>query len=455
MAKKKGPPYEDDPECQYVVIDTPWPDNRSGKDREPVFFNLLSLWLSLMLSPRVWPEEVYYVSTVGLHAAIHAFSWDVIAKFPQGVDLGPIFGEHRWPDILEGDVPNKRSFIFPYNYRRLGHPAEHNWTTHAPAGDPPPHFGRPPFRQPYPPGLYADHREKSCSSLALPMPEPAPVPKADEKGDVERKEDTPLSLAEERKEDRPSHYALAHHLTDDAPAPIEPPEEEKPEVELEQETHQPSSRLFVSKLDPYDEEDAATQFLKAELQDAVLSHVKAEVKAEEIPHNASPALLDTLRRYEEMLQREQAGAHEDRAVTKQEPGTVKQEPRAVKREPGSEAFQASDALIAAVLEHELQLARERAEMEEAQLRAAGRDRAPGSGLPVKSEPQDGRSLPRPAYNGSDPRTKPEQRAAALPLPAVSRDPRIRDPRLAASSSTKRVKTEDNGVPLKYAKKPRY
>ena len=29
------------------------------------------------------------------------------------------------------------------------------------------------------------------------MPEPPPVPKPDEKGDVERKEDTPLSLREE------------------------------------------------------------------------------------------------------------------------------------------------------------------------------------------------------------------------------------------------------------------
>lgn len=63
MPKPKGPPYTE-PGCKYVVIDNPWPGGKSGKARDARYFNYVAVWLSMILSPRVWPEELYYVSTV-------------------------------------------------------------------------------------------------------------------------------------------------------------------------------------------------------------------------------------------------------------------------------------------------------------------------------------------------------------------------------------------------------
>lgn len=65
---KRGPPYEDDPDCQYIVIDSPWVwsgcQNKAGNKRDREFFNWVAVWLSFMLSPRIFPEELYYQSTV-------------------------------------------------------------------------------------------------------------------------------------------------------------------------------------------------------------------------------------------------------------------------------------------------------------------------------------------------------------------------------------------------------
>ena len=77
MAKKKGPPYVDDPECQYVVVEAPWPDDKAGSGRDRRFFNMVAVWLSYMTNPRIWPEELYYVSTVCTRLLCHIFSWGV------------------------------------------------------------------------------------------------------------------------------------------------------------------------------------------------------------------------------------------------------------------------------------------------------------------------------------------------------------------------------------------
>ena len=76
MAKKKGPPYEDDPECQYVVIANPWPGNRSGAQRTKIYFNWVSAWLSFMFEPREKPEELYYVNTVGIFGTVESLHFE-------------------------------------------------------------------------------------------------------------------------------------------------------------------------------------------------------------------------------------------------------------------------------------------------------------------------------------------------------------------------------------------
>jgi hypothetical protein len=48
MAKKKGPPYLDDPGCKYVVIIDPW-GMESAKDRNQEDVNRLGSWIGFML----------------------------------------------------------------------------------------------------------------------------------------------------------------------------------------------------------------------------------------------------------------------------------------------------------------------------------------------------------------------------------------------------------------------
>ena len=73
MRKKKGPPYEDDPECQYVIIENPWYPKMqeiqsTGYPRKDLkYLNWIAVWLSYMFEPRQWPDELYYVSTVRSH----------------------------------------------------------------------------------------------------------------------------------------------------------------------------------------------------------------------------------------------------------------------------------------------------------------------------------------------------------------------------------------------------
>ena len=65
MPRKKGPPYENDPGCQYIVVDDPWPGDAQGKERlKTGLFNWAAVWLSWMFEPHVLPEQVFYINTV-------------------------------------------------------------------------------------------------------------------------------------------------------------------------------------------------------------------------------------------------------------------------------------------------------------------------------------------------------------------------------------------------------
>lgn len=67
MAKKKGPPYTDDPGCKYIVIDDPWPGTKQGRDRKDNFFNLVGMWVYFMLNRKDIPESIFSVNTVRGH----------------------------------------------------------------------------------------------------------------------------------------------------------------------------------------------------------------------------------------------------------------------------------------------------------------------------------------------------------------------------------------------------
>ena len=61
---RRGPPYNDDPGCQFVVIEDPWPGNAIGKDRKEFFLNYLSAWVRFMLGKEHDVECIYTVNTV-------------------------------------------------------------------------------------------------------------------------------------------------------------------------------------------------------------------------------------------------------------------------------------------------------------------------------------------------------------------------------------------------------
>lgn len=141
MAKKKGPLYEDDPGCKYIVIEDPWPGNKIGKDRDEVFWNKLGAWVFYMLDKKHDPESIFSMNTVRpilFQRRIRKVLTDnfvlwtymfqrreVIVRLPEEVDVTPLLGVHPWRRFLTRGQPsdiNRASFIFEYNYRIRGEP---------------------------------------------------------------------------------------------------------------------------------------------------------------------------------------------------------------------------------------------------------------------------------------------------------------------------------------------
>ncbi|PSR73454.1 hypothetical protein PHLCEN_2v10746 [Hermanssonia centrifuga] len=253
MPKPKGPPYVDDPECQYVVIGDPWPGGRDSSNRDARYFDKVAFWLFYMLGEQASPDTIYYVKTRN----------DLIVKFEEGVDLSGIFGMHFWPNFLTiPRPPAKFSFIFEYNYRRHGRPEFHRWAEHFPPSRPPSDWGEPPIKRPYPAPAWVSHSGLSCTEFALPIrdqeakprspsPKPPPSPKPE---NVHRRE------------------TLADLMSDESRAVQQRPGPAvglPSQVKQEPATAQPS-QLYMDKLDPYDEEDQALLALKAEPTDAPL-----------------------------------------------------------------------------------------------------------------------------------------------------------------------------------------
>lgn len=61
---KRGPPYDDDPGCKYIVIEDPWPGDKTGKSRDQKYYNFLCAWVRFMLGKAHEVECVYVVNTV-------------------------------------------------------------------------------------------------------------------------------------------------------------------------------------------------------------------------------------------------------------------------------------------------------------------------------------------------------------------------------------------------------
>ncbi|PIL36841.1 hypothetical protein GSI_00531 [Ganoderma sinense ZZ0214-1] len=199
---KRAPPYEDDPECKYIVIDDPWPGNKVGKERDALYWNYLCAWVRFMFDKKHEPECVFSVNTRN----------EVIVQLPAEADIVPILGAHPWVKVLTRGDPRDRdrvSHVFEYDYRMKGEPGNHNWlANHATTtGDPPPHL-RFPVKFPYPHVSWASPRGKSCANISLPLPptrQPTPIPDTSGFTPYQRASQltsSTISSAEARKEER-------------------------------------------------------------------------------------------------------------------------------------------------------------------------------------------------------------------------------------------------------------
>ncbi|KAI0650103.1 hypothetical protein C8Q79DRAFT_923494 [Trametes meyenii] len=236
MAKKKGPPYTDDPGCKYIVISEPWPGNKRGKDRGQVYYNHFCAWIYFMLGKSAHVDVLYTMNTRD----------EIIVRLPQDVDLTPILGAHPWRRFLSrGDQRDKDrvSYVFEYNYRGRGEPGNHNWLEVFPTerGDPPASL-KFPVIFPYPHVSWATPKGKNCSDLALPLPP--------------TRQTTPIADT--------SLFAPYQHPTQLTAGTVDSANV-TPTVEGVRQEQTPSGKL--GKIDPYDEDANARRSLKLAQRD--------------------------------------------------------------------------------------------------------------------------------------------------------------------------------------------
>jgi len=492
---KKGPPYDNDPECKYVVIEDPFPGHRTGKGRDSAYWEWLASWVYYMSGKKTNPTAIHYMHTRD----------EVVVQLPEDFDIYPILGVHVWREVLSWGGAQDRdrvSYVFEFNYRKQGHPDKHNWDSAWPTGgeqDP----TRFPVKDPYPRPHWAIVHGRNCADLALSLPrtrERTPTPPPPEPSSFEPYE-------------APPH--LAHARNAQLNEELHPPEEQNSpeEQDVEPTTGIPlPGQLSVDKRDPYEEEDAALRLVKQEPSDVPIS-VKAELSEvvlkqeheDDTPEpQPSEAFLAAFNRLSE------------RTRACQEP-TAKREPSPAPEPQPSQAFLAAFERLerqraqghSAVpgtsgvrgsthIQTQLTPTPERARSETAATIPSSPERArsetwtPGLGARVKPEPQEDTLPPPPpseAYNRSrDPRlapvnsrakpqeprlpppprpaghgairVKPEPQDSAMPPPAhehSSDDVRTEDPRQRSKlPSFKRVQREEDKGPTKRIKtEPRY
>ncbi|KAH9843992.1 uncharacterized protein C8Q71DRAFT_730852 [Rhodofomes roseus] len=282
---KKGPPYTDDPECKYVVVEDPFPGHRTGKARDQAYWDWLSGWVYYMTGKKADPTSIYFVHTKD----------EVIVQLPEEYDVTPILGVHVWREVLKwGQERDKDrvSYVFEYNYRNHGRPESHGWEEAWPTGGGPNDPNKFPVKFPYPHPHWATVRGRNCASLALPLPrtrERTPTPPPPE----------PILF---------EPYEAPAHLADARNAQLDEELHEPEEQDVKPTIGVPlPGQFFVDKRDPYEEEDAALRLVKqepsndpilvkAEPSEVIVKQEHPEPRAEPQPSEAFLAAFNRLER---------------------------------------------------------------------------------------------------------------------------------------------------------------
>ncbi|THH17613.1 hypothetical protein EW146_g3243 [Bondarzewia mesenterica] len=290
--KSKTKVYEEPDDATYIVITNPFGMKAGSQNDKDV--KLLSGWIGTMFGRRVNISAVYTMSTRDY----------IIVQLPIEVNVMPILGAHKWTKFLtKWDRADKPvSLIFQYNYKHQGDPAERNWLERTVEDTMPPDGV---FTKPYPAPSWATAPPQLTSiNLTLPLP---------------------LSLKR-----TPSPPAETEPMPEE-PEPM--PQEAKPvKQEVKEEVLQRSA--FVSKLDPYEAEEAALQSLRPNAAMKTESMGESHPVKHEEP-SAYEAPSDVVSAYEKLM-RSSAAPGTSNIQVKQEPGAARD--RMVKSEPdGDEA----------------------------------------------------------------------------------------------------------------------
>ncbi|KAL4265082.1 hypothetical protein AB1N83_004403 [Pleurotus pulmonarius] len=165
------------PEEHYLVVSNPWGMRKLSTERGKGCVNNLDGWFRIMLRDLV--EEDHCTIAVYMVKTDH-----VIVEIPEGIDVEPLLGIHRWANILTPSYAahnlDKFSIIYEYHYAKFDHPKKKGWSEFFPESPPlPSNF---PIISPYPPpilhGAMAQQRPVGALPLPAPLPlTPLPVPR--------------------------------------------------------------------------------------------------------------------------------------------------------------------------------------------------------------------------------------------------------------------------------------
>ncbi|KAA1466103.1 hypothetical protein DENSPDRAFT_925609 [Dentipellis sp. KUC8613] len=217
--KKKGPPYTDKPDCEYIVVTQPYGIDKNAPERmNKGAVQRISSWIRFMFNDVSVVEAVWWMRTRN----------EIIVQLTEGTDIEPMLGAHKWSKIVSGfrGDPAAMSCIFKYNYRTFGEPGAHSWKDEVSSDEFPP---KGIFTDPYPRPSWAQPR----INLALPLPK--------------SRERTPTPPPEPEPE----------------PASAADTAETKPVIKPEASDATELSSKLASKMDPYEEEELAQQSLRA------------------------------------------------------------------------------------------------------------------------------------------------------------------------------------------------
>ncbi|KAI0080716.1 hypothetical protein K474DRAFT_160253 [Panus rudis PR-1116 ss-1] len=152
------------PKSKYIVVEDPWPGHDNSRALRPsqAFFNYVGAWLHIALGcAEPYPVKAIY----------HRSKRDeIVVKLDKRVDITPLLGAHHWRKFTTYQSATSNdtiSYIFEFNYKRHGDPAEKVEPV------PPPPNRKLPIREPdmYPAPSRTSLIGRASIDLALKLPE--------------------------------------------------------------------------------------------------------------------------------------------------------------------------------------------------------------------------------------------------------------------------------------------